>query len=331
MKFKTKLILSSAVLGALIVAYISGTLFSYGMRSRIKEITIFPGLKQEQVSSISMKSPEASVVLTKVEAGKWTVQAEGTTFPADPGKIDTFFSSVTGLKQRRVASKNAENTSNFDLSDDKAGSIALTDKEGRTLAELFIGKETGGGNYVRLSKSETVVTTNKSLTFYVTQNRDYWTNLKLFPEDLKGTAIDRISVASEGIVLEKDGSPVRTDFTLFKTVEKKVDVWKMQGNESFEVDQNAAEVLANTLAGFRVRSFVGLKEESLVKNPSAKALAEIRFSTSANASYDLTVYPGGGEDEFLLILDSSPYLYTVANWTLQAVIKGTEELKAPIP
>lgn len=324
MKFKGKLITLSAVLGALVIAYVLGSLFSYGRQSRIREIELFPGLKKEQAALITLEGGEGAVALSKNESGSWMVQAEEAGYPADSGKIDTLLSSVAGLNQLRVASRNPENFSSFELGDAEAKKLSVADAEGRTLAEILIGKAAGGdGDYARLPKSDIVVTTDKKLSFYVDQNRDYWTNLRLFPEDLKGTNIDKIGVKARGVVLETD--PVTAEYTLVKTVQKDVDVWKIQGQEGAQVDQTLADGVANSLANLRARGYAGVKS---ALPASGAALAEIEFTTEGGGSYGITVYPGTEEKEFLLTLNTGPYLYTVADWSLQGLIRNPEELKA---
>ncbi|TFG64246.1 MAG: DUF4340 domain-containing protein [Spirochaetales bacterium] len=324
MKFKNKLILLCSILGLLVAAYVLGALFSYGSASKIREIALFPGLKKESVSTVELSGPEGSMVLELEQTGSWMVKSGAVSYPADADKLDTLLTSISGLKQVRIVSRNAENLSNFDLTDSAARRIILKDREGRELADMFLGKETGKGDYVRLAKSETVLSSNKSLSFYTAQDMNYWTNLKIFPEDLQGSDIDSITMKAD-LVLEKDGAPVRADYTIYRTVVNKAEVWQLQGREDFKLDQNKADTMAKILANLRVRTFAGIKEDV----PAGSAVhAEIRFSTGTKASYAITVGESSGEDQYYMMYDKSPYLYNVANWNLQALIMTIDELKA---
>jgi Domain of unknown function (DUF4340) len=105
-------------------------------------------LKANEVASIVIRAPKATLTLTKKD-NRWTV-AEKNGFPADLDKVRKLVVNAIELRIGQVEPIGAKDRAHFDLLDpakvapDSAGlATALTFKaaDGRTLAELLVGKK----------------------------------------------------------------------------------------------------------------------------------------------------------------------------------------------
>lgn len=153
---------------------------------------------------------------------RWEVQSGKIVSATREGAVQNIFNEVLNLKPKSLAALSKSKWQEFDLTDSLATRIQFLDKNGKTLADLMIGKFTykpqespysgyGGNNmsitsYVRLHSDIKVYTIDNFLSFSFSQRFDDWrdnTFIKLEKDNI--TNISFIYPADSSFNLVKNG------------------------------------------------------------------------------------------------------------------------------
>jgi hypothetical protein len=199
----------------------------------------------------------------------------------------------------------------------------LLDAAQSPLLSLFVGKvdEGSGGTYVRLENSNEVVLVNRLFDFYLNTTGRYWSYLRMFPEELEGADINRISVKSAPGFLG-EGLP-SLSYTLLLGEGRERD-WKLLDSAAAtELDNAKVDRLANALAGLEGAGFAAgtSKAEAGLDSPRA----EILVSTADGQDFRLLVGNPSGEDRFYAALERGRYVYEIARFRAEGLFKPLSE------
>ncbi len=314
-KFQKKVLILSVILGVLIVTYALGIIFSpANVRKREEGTPLFPILNKDLILHIEISSGDDVLTLKKT-GDAWTVLINGIYFPASESRVDSFFDHIIFLNRARIITGDPEKRGDFELEGDVAGRIKLFDGSERSLVDLFIGKEASGGqgSFVRIEGSNEIIQVDKSFSFYLNTERKFWSYLKLFPADLRGEDIIRISVTAKNPPL---------NYTLVLDNDRN---WEVAGREELVLANDKVDALTNALVSFEGTEFVaGISEDEA---GFADSQGEVLFSTSGDRSFRLLIGNEQTEDDqYFVKLDGETYSYLAAKWRIERIFKTVQEL-----
>lgn len=313
MQFKQKAVVLTTALMVLIGVYVLGSVFSpASVRRREISTPLYASIKASIVEDITIKTQEKAVNLVK--AGEnWTVDIDGFFFPASVSRIENLLDQLISLKRAKVITENPDIWQSLELSGPKAQRITLHDAGGNTILDLLVGKSDPGGrgNYVRKEAGTTVILTDRSMSFYLNAEASFWSHLRLFPQDLEGRDIMRIT-------LEMD----ERHYTLLQETREGRVSWIYEESDELKLSDAGVDNLANSLAGFEGTEFLPSDRVQ-----SSATLAEITFVTIENDEYTLTVgEKAEEEDRYPVSLKRSELKYLAAEWRINSILKPLEDL-----
>ena len=191
----------------------------------------------------------------------------------------------------------------------------MLDETGSILTDIIAGKAAaGGGNdYVRLGQSNDVVLSNRSFDYYLNVEDKFWSYLRIFPEDLEGQSLMRITVDS--------AEPLH--YTLVLDAEQQ-NLWRIAGQPQLSLDNAKVDLLANNLADLEGTEFAAAvdRAEAGLTDPAARIL----LSTQDDKDFRLLIGGTAGEDQLYVALEDGPYIYKVSEWRLKGILKPVDDL-----
>jgi hypothetical protein len=332
MSFRTKLISLSAVIGVLAAAYVLGLIFSpASVRQRELETPLVVRLEADSVAKIRLMGPDGSLTLEK-RGDEWLVPMNGENYPAADSRIEALLDFVQSTKRSRLVTSNPEAWKDFGVDAEANQKIEMMDATGAMLLGLIVGKvdEGRGGTYVRLESANEVVLVNRMFDYYLNTAGRFWSYLRMFPADLEGTDINRVSLKSPAGFPSEEAGALSYTLLLGEGRERN---WKVLDSAAqLELDNAKVDRLANALAGLEGADFAppGAREQAGLDSPRA----ELLVSTAKGQDFRLLVGNQVGEDRYYAALEGGEYVYEVARFRLQALFKPLPELareEAPAP
>jgi hypothetical protein len=329
MVFKKKFLILSIILVGLAVLYTFGIVFSpSNIQRREIEKSFFQTIQSAKIHKIEMeKSDNTMITLVKNQDGSWAVEIEGTFYPADTNKITNFIERIAEMKYFREITNDVKNWENFEVSENKAGKLLMSDSEGRNVLTLYVGKEGigGEGNYIRIEEENTVYLSEISVGYYIDQETNYWSQLKILPADLQGDDITSISVDAS-IQIDEETGTVDTSYILVKEVtEENENIWTIE-NDDVEINQTKAVSLANAITKLRGAEFCPPSELSSADTGLQDPKAVVNITTGTGKTYTISVGNQRDENQFYLKMIDSPMVYAVSKWNIRNILKSKEEL-----
>jgi len=328
MNFKRKIITLSIVLGVLVIGYVLGIIFSpERVEQRKANVPILSGIEKDKVWKIKIKSKDGEIEIAK-NSNSWSLSIDNKPFPADKDKIERFIDAVRKVKKSKIITKNPDNWKKFDVTKDSAKHFILYDKNNKIISNLYIGKEGLGGKgyYVRSSKSNEVIQTDSlSFSYYLNIKSDFWSYLKILPKNVKKDDIIKITVKKD-MVFDKSDKLKTMSYTLFKGDSKKGSVWQVEGNTSFNIDDEKAGVLLDDLISIEGNSFEAAFTEEEAGITNSRTI--FSFTMQNNDKYSLIVgNKKNGAEQFYVKLAKGKYIYAVSVWQLKRIFKSLDYLK----
>src|SRR3989304_7404925 len=101
MDFKKKLIISSSILGGLIVLFVIGTAAAAINRAPQGEI-LFPDFKADAIVSITVTDQNGVIELDKTQ-GDWNIRSAGKNYEADRTTIGNLVNNIADLRKNNIA------------------------------------------------------------------------------------------------------------------------------------------------------------------------------------------------------------------------------------
>ena len=318
LSFRRKILVLGAAIALLAAAYVLGLVFSPArMGRREAETPLLPDFNRNQrdlVAAVELSGEEGSLKLVKNEES-WVLPGGAWEYPASRSRIDAFFNFLAETKRTRVLTDNPQAWPDFGVGDEARRRIRLLDGAGNILTDIIVGKAAaGGGNdYVRLGDSNDVVLSNRSFDYYLNVEDKFWSYLRIFPEDLEGQSLMRISVDSPG--------PLH--YTLVLDAEQQ-NLWRVAGQPQLPLDNAEVDLLANNLADLEGTEFAAAvdRAEAGLTDPTARIL----LSTQDDKDFRLLIGGAAGEDQLYVALEDGPYIYKVSEWRLKGILKPVDDL-----
>ncbi len=326
---KKKVISLSIILAFLTVTYVLGIVFSpENVQNRKAQEPVFAILNKESVARIEIIEGDFPVELEK-RGEDWVVLISSMAFPASESRIDSLLDLVIALKKSQVVSENPENWQNFEVSGENSKQLKLFNKTGQVIAHLHIGKSGLGskGNYIRLDSSNEIIQSDRSLNFYINSEESFWSDLRLFPRDLTGEDIIRITIRSRISFSEHEEKLNGLDYTMVLDNVSGIETWQVYGMDSslFPLSPEKVDSIANTLAAFEGNEFIAdvVQDQAGLADP----VAEIEFTTIDDVSYTLQVGAHSQEkNQYFIKVAGQSYGYKAAAWRLEKILVPLETL-----
>jgi len=318
LSFRRKVLILGAIIAVLAAAYVLGLVFSPArMGRREAETPLLPDLNRNQrdlVAAVELSGEEGSLKLVKDEES-WVLPGGTREYPASLSRIDAFFNFLAETKRTRVVTDNPQAWPDFGVGDEARRRIRLFDGAGNILTDIIVGKAAAGGgaDYVRLGDGNDVVLSNRSFDYYLNVEDKFWSYLRIFPEDLEGQSLMRISVDSPG--------PLH--YTLVLDAEQR-NLWRVAGQPQLPLDNAEVDLLANNLADLEGTEFAAAvdRAEAGLTDPAARIL----LSTQDDKDFRLLIGGAAGEDQLYVALEDGPYIYKVSEWRLKGILKPVDDL-----
>lgn len=326
LSFRRKVLILGAIIAVLATAYVLGLVFSPArMGRREAETPLLPDFNRDQrdlAAAVELSGEEGSLKLVK-KGESWVLPGGAREYPASRSRINAFFQFLAEMKRTRVVTDNPETWPDFGVGDEARRRIRLLDEAGNILTDIIIGKAaTGGGDdYVRLGESNEVVLSNRSFNYYFNVDDKFWSYLRIFPEDLEGQSLMRISVDSE--VIFQDDSPGPIDYTLVLDAEQR-SLWRVAGQPQLPLDNAEVDLLTNNLTNLEAAEFAAAvdRAEAGLTDPAARIL----LSTQDDKDFRLLIGGTAGEGQLYVALEEGPYIYKVSEWRLKGILKSVDDL-----
>jgi hypothetical protein len=294
---------------------------------REAETPLIPDFNQEQrrqVGEIRINSDEGKLQLVK-KGDAWVLPGGDPEYPASEAKISGFFDFLADLKRTRVVTDNPETWAEFELGREALKRIQLLDRSGAKIVEIIVGKPAigGGDDYVRLADSNEIVQLSSSFSYYLNVEEKFWSHLRIFPEELDGQTLMRITVQST--VVFSDGTPGPLNYTLVLNPQPP-NLWQFLDRPETTLDAEMIDQLAGSLADLEGAEFARsvTTEEAGLTTPSARIL----FSTMDGRDFQLLIGGTAGENQFYVAREQGGYIYQVSEWRMKRILINQEELVA---
>jgi len=318
LSFRRKVLILGAIIAALAAAYVLGLVFSPArVGKREAERPLLPEFSRNQrdlAAAVELSDEGGKLKLVKKEES-WVLPGGLREYPASRSRIDAFFNFLAETKRTRVLTGNPELWPDFGVGGEARRRIRLLDGAGNILTDIIVGKAAaGGGNdYVRLGRSNEVVLSNRSFDYYLNVEAKFWSYLRIFPEELEGQSIMRISV----------DSPEPLHYTLLLDAEQR-NLWSVAGQPQLSLDNAAVDLLANNLANLEGTEFAAAvdRAEAGLEDPAARIL----LSTQDNKDFRLLIGGTAGKDQLYVALEDGPYIYKVSQWRVNGILKPLDDL-----
>lgn len=196
MSFRARVLVISSLLALLVAAFLLGTFLSPEQAQEgAAQEPLLAAAGPGDISEVDFVY-QGSVELTlRRKDGGWEALTAGHVHPGSTDRIEAFVKGVTGLKRGRlVGTGRGGQLAELGLSDDTARLLVLRGGKGET--GLLIGKRgpSGDEDYMMVKGTDAVHLVRGSLAFTLSQDRAYWYELHILPDEVRGAEISRISV-----------------------------------------------------------------------------------------------------------------------------------------
>ena len=328
LSFRRKVLILGICIAVLAGTYILGLVFSPArMGRREAESPLIVGFDRQlrdRVAEIRLSSGRGNLRLLK-RGDSWILPGANREYPASASRIEALLDFLADLARTRVVTENPDAWEEFQVHNEAPRRIQLFDSSGGELTELIIGKAAvgGGEDYVRLGGSNEILLSNRSFDYYLNAEERFWAYLRIFPEDLEGQGIMRISVDST-LRFEGQG-PEELRYTLVLSSEQPA-VWKLVDRSEVGLDNSKVDLLAGNLADLEGAEFA--HGVSAAETGLADPAARILISTVDGRDFRLLVGGQAGDDQYYATVENGTLIYKVSEWRVKGVLKSIEDLSA---
>jgi len=312
MSFRVRLAATCAALAVLAAVFVLGLLLpESGREARVDEALLLPLSSPAEIVEIQIQRAGGALALRRTEGG-WEAREGERVWPASTERVEALAGLVAGLRQGRLVSRDPARRVELGL--EPGALLVLRRGEGRPELRLRVGARAPSGqeDYMGLEEQEEVYLVRGNLSVLLAQDRAYWLDLYVFPDEVRGETIARFIV--RGQVSAGPGEPpIRGGYTLARAAEG----WTLDGEPA---DALAAQAMAEALARLEGEELLEAGEAS----PAAGGL-EAAVTTLDGRTYKFQVRREG--DRLLLRLSGSPWVYPLNPRLLERAIRPTEALR----
>jgi hypothetical protein len=325
MTFNKKVILLGSIAAALLAVFILGEIFSAErLNAAATEALLVPGFKQSEARRIELSDSRGKTLLSR--EGEWALEADGAFFPASKTHVSDLLQELSRLTRGTLVTRSEEAASSLGLRGADTVRLTVTGGTGETLCQLTAGKTgaTGKGRYLRVGNGREVYETGDSLSPYITTDKRFWENLKIFPDGLKSDDIIRISVRSRLALSGTKGVRV-LDYTLVKGQDQRGrPAWSFGGQAGSTADDAKVQSLVRSVLSLEGNDFDS--SVGAATKLSSGPRATIILSTSDNRELTLFIGERVSGDQYPSALADGKYVYLAPEWRVEQALASRESL-----
>ncbi|MGA2764030.1 MAG: DUF4340 domain-containing protein [Spirochaetia bacterium] len=315
MSFKARLAAVFGALAVLAAAFVLGSVFSpqrlEERRSGAPLISLGPS---PQISSVDVYTRAADAApllsLQRKGANLWEAAGGPATYPASADRVAALLQGLIGLRRGKLASSDPAKMADLGLEPETAHQVVLH-VEGKPEIALLIGKRAPSGDeeYVKVKGEPSAFLTRSSLGVLLSQERSYWYELHVLPDDVQAATVMSINVS---------GSSVGAPFTLLRVPAGQSFEWQIQGKK-VSVNQMAATAMVDRVTRLEGIDFA---QEPASGSPSL----QITVVALNGDRYILRVNQGPKDGKVFLTTSWSPWTYVVDSFTLSRTVFPLSDL-----
>ncbi len=323
MSFRARLAVACASLAVLAGLFLLGLLAPEGGReARAQEAPLLPLGSPAEIGEMEIhagQSPAGGVLLLRRTDGGWEARDGGRTWPAASERAEALAGLLAGLRQGRLVSSDPARRGELGLEGGRL--LVLRRGQGRPELRLRVGARAPSGqeDYLGLEGQEEVYLVSGNLSVLLAQDRAYWLNLYLLPDEVRGDTIGRVTV--RGTVAAGAGEPpIRGGYTL----ERAGQGWTVDGGPA---DARAAQAMAEALARLEGEDLLeqGASAPGAAPAGASGSGLEVAVTTLEGKSWSLRAAREG--DRLLARVSGSPWVYPLNPRLLARAIRPVEELR----
>ncbi len=323
MDFKKKFIALSSVAGALLAIALLGFVFSPERRqARAARGELVPARAVDKAASFEIAADGSAIEIIS-ENGGWAYREGGNSFPVPQDRVKAFFKALGQIDELYKVSSKKETWKDFGLEDGKR-SVSMKDSKGTVLAEAFVGKADPSGKrvYAAIGGKEAVYLVSNAFTSYLRSDKPSWSDLRIFPKDLKKQDVQEIIVKAD-IPASEGGAAVKADYRFLRDPKK---TWKLQGGADMEIDPAKVDGLVNGIIGMDAESFVYADIEAAatrLKEPGATVI----LRTGKGEELELSISKDQVAGKHAVKASGKDYLYEVSGYNVSYYLKDLSSFK----
>lgn len=212
-----------------------------------RERFVIPKIVMEEINEVEILRPgEEERVLLNNKEGKWRV-TNGHSFFADTEKVDGLLKILHELKETEQVSDNPERSQVFGVDKETGNHMIIKNNKNKVIGDLYIGKRTGSGQYLRHADSKKVFKTTPNLYYLLSYDVTEWKDKTLLftnESDIKRLALKN---PEEEYIIQKD---------------EETKLWRMSQPRDYFVDSLTMRTLFEQLKQVKADAFVPAEEGS---------------------------------------------------------------------
>jgi hypothetical protein len=323
MTFRNKAVTLGSAAGVLLVTLVLGEIFSPMRMSETRAGSLlFPGFKDTAAQKIELSTGTSKVTLMR--GPEWTVDIGGTPYPADGSKVRNLFQEVAALARGALITKDPGKAAELGFSGQDSVHLLISGSGGEKLVELYAGKTptTGRGKYIRVENTGEIYESAGSLSSYLSAERSFWENLKVYPDGLKAENVAGIAIKSSLALSTAKGTR-----TLDYAVERATGAqgggaWAFRGGG--QADAEKIQSLLNTLISFAGAEFD--TSPDAVKTLTSSSRATVAVTTTDGTDFTLLIGARREGDQYPCALRGFSNVYLVPEWRVDQALPARESL-----
>ncbi len=320
MSYKSRRARLLMLIGLLAVAY--GGTFLFDPHRRAGEASFWlDAASVGRVSRIELVVPGGENARTVVLARKndaWWLVRNGVEYPARQERVADLLTLLSTKANYPLRARRAQAHEKLGLGEKDAPQISLYAAAGTApLLTLLVGDRDSAGQetYLRRAGDDTTRSGPVLFSAYLQDGDNKWAELHLFPpsrqQGLTADKIQRVLVQHEGAsyILARDAS---RRWIIEGAADRKVDVLKAESYLKAIVEAEAEDVVSADAATVDARGSLITVELGDTKTVS--------IAISGPTEMDGPAGPGNG----IATLSNSRYVYALAAWTLERLLRGRD-------
>ena len=183
---------------------------------------------------------------------------------------------------------------------------------------MHLGKDgpvDSSGEFIRTSLSEEVYLTETSIKTYFIRDINYWSNLRILPQDLESASISSVKITSN---IKLDNAAIDLNFHIKKETSGNTVEWKNMIVDK-AVDRNRAELLISNIVSLTGDSFT----EDKISKPDSRI--EIETEKSGKIIIEGMMI---NDDEFLFGIQGSDLKYKISILKIERIFDSINNIYA---
>jgi hypothetical protein len=312
--FRARLAAACAALAVLAAVFLLGLLLPKGGReARADQTPMLPLSSPAEIAEMEIRGAGGALALRRTQGG-WEAREGERLWPASVERAEALAGLLAGLRQGRLVSRDPARRGELGL---EPGSVlVLRRAAGRPELRLRVGARAPSGqeDYLSLEGREEVYLVRGNLSVLLAQDRAYWLDLYVFPDEVRGETIAHITVRGQ-VAAGPGGPPIRGGYALARSAEG----WTLDGGPA---DALTAQAMAEALARLEGEELLEAGEA-----PPAAGGLEVAVTTLDGRTYEFQARRAG--ERLLLRLSGSPWVYPLNPRLLARAVRPAEELREP--